>query len=190
MHEDNCTRGSPFLQRTALRNSSACFSSLLIVVWSLSERDLGLSSSHSSLKPIKCSFEMIKTVKQGTQTCWTTQGKTFYNALPTIIHPVSKPINVLRHSKIIASSVAWDLNHISCGLLLQLHFESTRLEEWATEWSSDRLHQKVKKATEIPSKLTFTLSLLKQQNRQFSSNDQSDTDVGSRSMDIKHKQTI
>lgn len=60
------------------------------------------------------------------QTCRTTQGMTFYNALPTFIHPVSKPINVLGHPKIIASSVAWDLNHISCGLSLQLHFESTK----------------------------------------------------------------
>lgn len=33
--------------------------------------------------------------------------------------------------------------------------------------------------------LTFTLSRLKQQNRQFSSNDQSDTAVGLRSIDTK-----
>lgn len=49
-----------------------------------------------------------------------------------------------------------------------------------------RDNQNVKKETEISGNLTFTLSRLKQQKRQFSSNDQSETVVGSMSMGIEH----
>lgn len=51
---------SPFLQRTALRNSSACFSSLLIVIWSLPSRGFDVSSSPLLFKSIKCSCQIGK----------------------------------------------------------------------------------------------------------------------------------
>lgn len=120
----------PFLQRIALRNSSACSSSLLIVAWSLTTTGLGLSSSSSSLKLIKCSCQMTTLSVNCKQT------HSLYLRL-TVISP-------------------------------QVH-----LKQWITE-------------IRVGGGVTFTLSLLKQQNIQFSSNDQSDTVVGSRSIKIKH----
>lgn len=53
--------------------------------------------------------------------------------------------------------------------------------------STDKPFECVKKKK---NNLTLTLSLLKQQNRQFSSNDQSDTVIGSKSVNTKQMKVV
>lgn len=149
----------------------------MIVIWSLTRRGLGVSSIPPLFEPMKssCQIDDLLNLWSLTLTCIHNSKIAPPFRSTNLLKIIVQQLILVRHHGTTHTNLTFDI-YPTYNNLTRWHFISSLCKYFMT------VREKM-----VTGNLTFTFSLFKQQNRQLSLKDQSDTATGSKSVETKQK---